>query len=317
MEIAHQRRKVNGVEIHYAEVGEGPLVVMLHGFPELWYSWRHQLVPLAHAGYRVVAPDLRGFGQSEVSARTEDYSLLSHAQDMTALIATLGDQPVLVGHDWGANLMWALAVLHPRLARALVGVSIPFYPQPRDPAQIKASSRGHFNFAAYFARPGAAEAEFESDPRRFFRTFLYGLSGEAPRGTVDALYLGKPEDAALLDGFPPPPARVSWLTEEDLEVYVSSFRRTGLKGALGFYRNIEADYPRLRDAYHATITQPVLFVGGAEEAAVRFGSIEPMRGALANLREVLLLPGCGHWVQQERPAEFNRALLAFLKREVT
>jgi pimeloyl-ACP methyl ester carboxylesterase len=265
----------------------------------------------------VVAPDLRGFGQSEVSPRTEDYSLLTHAQDMTALIASLGDQPVLVGHDWGANLMWALAVLHPRLARALVGVSIPFYPQPRDPAQMKASSPGHFNFAAYFARPGAAEAEFESDPRRFFRTLLYGLSGEAPRGTVDSLYSGKPEDAALLDGFPSPPARVSWLTEEDLEVYVSSFRRTGLTGALGFYRNIEADYPRLREAYQSTITEPVLFVGGAEEAAVRFGSLEPMRGALPNLREVLLLPGCGHWVQQERPAELNRALLAFLRREVT
>lgn len=312
--IQHRHVRVNGIRYHYAEAGTGPLVLMIHGFPELWYSYRHQLPALAAAGYHGVAVDLRGFGESEVTPRVEDYGLLQHGEDVRALIALLGArEAVLVGHDWGANLVWAMALRYPELVKAVVAFSIPFYPEPRDPAEIKRYGAGHFNFVEFFQRPGAAENEFQQDPHRFLRAFLCGLSGDAPAGTVEHLYRGKPDDAKLLDGFPIPDSLPPWLSEEDLDHYVAAFERTGLFGALGFYRNLERDYAPLKVLYQHAPQQPVLFIGGGEEAAVRFGSLEPMKGALPRLEQALILPGVGHWVQQERPALVNRELLSFLE----
>jgi len=316
VKIEHRHVQLEGIRYHYAEAGSGPLVLLLHGFPELWYSWRHQLVALAAAGYRAVAPDLRGFGESEVPEQVEAYSLLHHAADVRALIAACSSEgAVVVGHDWGANLAWCLALQSPELVRGVVGLSIPFYPEPRDPAEIRKFAAGRFNFVEYFQRPGAVEAEFQRSPRRFLRAFLYGLSGDAPPGTLELLYLQKPADAQLLDGFPEPQTLPAWLSERDLDVYVSAFEKTGISGALGFYRNIDQDYPALRELYRGRLEQPAAFIGGEREAAVRLGSLEPMQHALPNLREVSILAGCGHWLQQERPAEVNRALLAFLRRD--
>ncbi|HMI89987.1 MAG TPA: alpha/beta hydrolase [Polyangiales bacterium] len=314
IEIEHHHAHVNGIRYHYAEAGAGPLVVMIHGFPDLWYAYRSQLTALAAAGYRAVAIDLRGFGTSEVTARVEDYSLLQHGEDVNALIASLGVQTVtLVGHDWGANLVWAMALRYPALVQRVVALSIPFYPEPRDPAEIKRYAQGRFNFMEYFQRPGAAEAEFQKNPRQFLLAFLYGLSGDAPAGTIERLYQGKPADASLLEGFPLPERLPGWLSEADLDYYVAAFEKTGLSGALGFYRNLERDYAPLKAVYRNTLSQPVLFIGGAEEAAVRFGSLDPMRRALPQLKKALVLPGCGHWVQQERAEIVNRELISFLK----
>jgi epoxide hydrolase A/B len=311
--IEHRYLQINGIRYHYAEAGTGPLVVMVHGFPELWYSYRHQVVALAAAGYRAVAVDLRGFGESELSARVEDYSLLQHGRDVAALIANLDPEgAVLVGHDWGANLAWAMALGYPGLVRSVVGLSIPFYPEPRDPLQIKRSNPGHFNFVEYFQRTGAAESELERDPRGFFRAFFYGLSGDAPPGTVDHLYGGKPADAKLLDGFPVPETLPPWLSEYDVEYYATAFEKTGLSGALGLYRNMERDYPRLKELYRNALNQPALFIGGELEAAVRFGSLEPMQRALPRLYKALTLPNTGHWLQQERADQVNHELVAFL-----
>jgi pimeloyl-ACP methyl ester carboxylesterase len=316
-EVSHCRVHINGIRCHYAQAGAGPLVLLVHGFPELWYSYRHQLTALARAGYHAVAPDLRGFGESEVSPRVDDYALLNHMADMRALISALSaDQVVLVGHDWGANLAWAMALRYPELVRAVVALSIPFYPEPRDPAEIKRFAAGNFNFLEYFQKPGAAEAEFERDPRRFFRLLFYGLSGDAPAGTIDRLYRGKPADAKLLDDFPEPHELPAWLSERDLDYYVAAFKKTGIAAALGFYRNIERDYPELKLLYRQSLTLPALFIGGAEEAAVRFGSLEPMRRALPNLRNALVLPHSGHWLQQEQAQTVNRALVQFLDQEL-
>ncbi len=304
------------IRYHYAEAGVGPLVLFLHGFPELWYSWRHQLPAVAAAGYRAVAPDLRGFGDSEVTPRVRDYSLLQHARDVIALIDHLGvREAVIVGHDWGANLTWLLAQMAPERVRAIVAVSIPFYPHPRDPAQIRAWSAGKFDFMRYFQQVGAAEAEFALDPERFFRLFFYGLSGDAPEGTVEKLYLHKSPDAALLEGFPEPVRLPSWLSEADIGYYATAYGRTGIAPALGFYRNVEADYPELKRIYARGIDQPALFVGGEREPAVKFGRLEGMRATLPKLRDTAVLPACGHWVQQERSEAFNAKLLEFLKRE--
>lgn len=315
VEVASHDCLVNGIRYHFREAGTGPLVVLLHGVPDLSHGWRHQLPALAAAGYRAVAPDLRGCGGSQVLPDVHDYSLLRHAEDVAALIRGLGaGDAVWVGHDWGANLTWAAAFLFPTLVRAVAAISVPYYPRPSDPAEIHRFANGRFDFVSYFQKVGAAEAEMAADPKRFFRKFFFGLSGDAPVGTVDRLFLNKPAAAKLLDGFPDPDTSElpAWLTPEDVEVYASAYSKTGLGGVLGFYRNIEADYPLLKAAYSRAPAQPVLFMGGAVEAAVRFGSLEPMKASLPNLRRSLVLPGCGHWVQQERAAEVNAALLQFL-----
>jgi pimeloyl-ACP methyl ester carboxylesterase len=309
-EVMHHEPNVNGIRYHYAEAGDGPLVLLLHGFPELWYSWRHQLSALAGAGYHAVAPDLRGFGRSEVTTQVEDYGLLHHAEDVKALVDHLGErETVLVGHDWGANLTWAMALLHPTMVKAVVALSIPFYPRPRDPAEMKQFSKGHFNFVEW------TEVEFQQNPRRFFRKLFYGLSGDAPAGTLERVFLGKPSNEKSVDGFPAPTELPHWLTEDDIDYYVSSFQKTGIWGAMGFYHNMENDHRELQHLYQRSPHQPTLFVGGADEPAVRFGSLEPMKSALPNLRTPLLIPGCGHWVQQERPDEVNAAIIPFLNGE--
>jgi len=313
-EITHQRIMINGIKYHYAEAGTGPLVIMLHGFPELWYSWRHQLAALGKAGYHAVAPDLRGFGESEVTPDVRSYSLFQHASDVKALIDHLGaKEAVVIGHDWGANLMWIMPMLYPETVKAVVSLSIPFYPEPRDPAEIRKKWSSVFT---NFEKKGIVEAEFEKEPERFFRLFFYGLSGNAPKGTLEKLYLHtKPEDN-LLDSFPQTDELPAWLSQEDLDYYVNAYEGTGITGALNFYRNTDEDYLKLVVAYQKGINQPVLFIGGAEEGAVKFGSTEPMKAALPNLRRTVILPGCGHWLQQERPAEVNTAIIEFLDKEI-
>jgi pimeloyl-ACP methyl ester carboxylesterase len=315
VEITHDYATLNGIKYHYAACGKGPLVIMLHGFPELWYSWRHQLAALAEAGYHAVAPDLRGFGLSEVTPHVRDYSLLQHAKDIKALIDHLGaNEAVVVGHDWGSNIMWIMPMLYPQTVKAVVSLSIPFYPEPRDPAKIKNFGSGKFN---QFQKPGATEAEFNDDPTRFFKLLFYGLSGDAPEGTVTALFVDKyPADAKLLDGFPEPSDLPNWLTQRDLDYYVNAYKKTGMTGALGFYRNMTEDYSHLKELYQKGITQPALFIGGGAEPAVKFGSLDAMKAALPYLRKTIVLPGCGHWLQQERPAEVNAALIEFLNQEI-
>jgi pimeloyl-ACP methyl ester carboxylesterase len=315
--IEHHYPTVNGIRYHYAESGVGPLVIMLHGFPELWYSWRHQLTALAKAGYHAVAPDLRGFGESQVTEKVEDYSLINHAKDIKGLIDHLEDtQATIIGHDWGANLMWIMPMLYPDIIKAVISLSIPFYPEPRDPEKVKAWGNDKFNFMRYFENPGLTEAEFNDDPKRFFTLFFYGLSGDAPRGIIDTLYLGKPSDAKLLDEFPEPDHLPSWMSPEDLNYYVSAYRKTGITPALNFYRNGKRDYGPLKEIYKKGIKQPALFIGGSEEAAVRFGSLEPMKGTMPNLKKTIVLPGCGHWLQQERTMEVNKAIIEFLDQEI-
>ena len=312
--IYHRYPVVNGIRYHYAEAGEGPLVIMLHGFPELWYSWRHQLTALAEAGFHAVAPDLRGFGESQITENIEDYSLVNHAKDVKGLIDYLGDRrAIVIGHDWGANLMWILPMLYPDVIKAVISLSIPFYPEPRDPDKIKSWGNDKFNFMRYFETPGAVEEEFNKNPDRFFRLFFYGLSGDAPKGTVDTLYFGKPADANLLDGFPEPDRLPSWLSQADLDYYVSAYKKTGITPALNFYRNSTRDYALLKKIYKKGINQDVLFIGGGEEAALRFGSTDPMKAALQNLKKIIVLPGCGHWLQQERASEVNEAIIEFLE----
>ena len=317
-DVMHRRVRSNGINVHIAEAGQGPLVVLLHGFPELWYSWRHQLPALAEAGYHALAPDLRGYGETDVPEAAESYSMLNMTADVIGLLDAMGaEKTVIVGHDWGANIAWACAELYPQRVAAVVALSIPYKPRtPAPPTQMmKQWSRGSFSFQEYFEKPGVAEAELEADVRRSLRLFLYALSGDAPPDLVPYLFTGKPADARVLDGMPEPQALPAWLTEADLDYYTQAFARTGFRGALNRYRNIDRDWEELASVGVAGVKQPALFMGGERDTAVLFGSLDPMKASVPNLWKAELLPGCGHWVQQERPAEVNAEMIDFLRRE--
>jgi pimeloyl-ACP methyl ester carboxylesterase len=317
-DVTHRRVLSNDIEVHIAEAGQGPLVVLLHGFPELWYSWRHQLPTLADAGYHAVAPDLRGYGETDAPEAVEDYSMLNMTADVVGLLDALdAERAVIVGHDWGARIAWDLAQLYPRRVAAVAALSVPYSPRsPAPPTQmIERFSGGAFSFVQYFQEPGVAEAELEADVRRSLLLFMYTLSGDAPPDLVPYLFTGKPADAHVLDGMPDPEALPVWLTEADLDYYARAFARTGFRGALNRYRNMDRDWEELACVADARVEQPALFMGGERDSAVLFGSVEPMKASLPNLRKAVLLPGCGHWTQQERPAEVNTELIDFLRRE--
>lgn len=300
--------------MHIAETGNGYPVILLHGFPELWYSWRHQLVALCDAGYHAIAPDLRGYGQTTIPTSSQEYSMKNMVQDVVELLDALGEEKaVIVGHDWGANIAWSCAQLHPERFPAVVALSVPYRPQPpMPPTQLMRKSIGDkFNWLLYFQEPGIAEAELEADVKRSLLLITYALSGDAPSDLAPHLLTALPKASRLLDGIPEPVAPSSWLDEEDLNFYVREFERTGFTGALNRYRNVDRDWEELA-GLEAKLDQPALFIGGELDTATRLGSLEPMKALVSNLKGIIILPGCGHWIQQERPHEVNDQLIVFL-----
>lgn len=314
-EMTHRHVQSNGITMHIAEAGAGPLVVLLHGFPELWYSWRHQLPAIASAGYHAVAPDVRGYGETDAPLAVESYSLLTLTADVVGLVDTLGEEKaVVIGHDWGANIAWWCARLFPERFAAVVALGVPYQQlPPASTSMLRQWAGKHFNFALSFQEPGRAEQELEADPRRTLRLFFYALSGDAPSDLVTTLFTAKPSGAGVLDGMPDPPALPPWLTEADLDVYTQAFRYSGFRGSLNLYRNLDRNWKELAPFKEVRVEQPVLFIGGERDSAVRFGGVETMRDALPRLRKLVLLPGCGHWTQQERPAVVNAEILDFLR----
>ncbi|MGD0116398.1 MAG: alpha/beta hydrolase [Dehalococcoidia bacterium] len=311
-DITHRMIAANDINIHIAEQGEGPLVLLLHGFPELWYSWRHQLPALADAGYHVVAPDVRGYGRTDAPEPVESYSMRNLAADAVGVLDALSaERAVVVGHDWGAPIAWHCALLHPERFSAVVALSVPYTPRSRTPPiqAFKRTFADNFFYILYFQEPGVAEAELEADVRESMRLTLYTWSGDAPKG---AAFAGKPKGAKLLEGMPEPERLPPWLTEADLDYYVREFEHTGFRGGLNRYRNMDRDWQELAHLEDATVQQPALFVAGDRDPVLSFTRMDAMRADVPNLRKVVMLPGCGHWTQQERPDEVNQELLEFL-----
>jgi pimeloyl-ACP methyl ester carboxylesterase len=311
-EIKHRTIKTNGINMHIAEAGEGPLVLMLHGFPELWYSYRHQIPALAAAGYHAVAPDIRGYGQSDAPQPIEAYAMKEHLADALGILDALGaETAVVVGHDWGAPMAWNSAVLYPERYRAVVGLSVPFLQRsPAPPTQLfKQVFQDNFFYMLYFQEPGVAEKELEADPRTALRTFLCAASGDA----VPAGFLGKKKGDLFLTGMPNPEKLPDWLTEADVDYYANEFKRTGFRGGLNRYRNMDRDWHELPQLEGAKVTQPALFIGGSKDGVLAFTSMDAMKANCSDLRDLIMIEGAGHWTQQERPKEVNDALIKFLK----
>ncbi len=313
-----QRIDVGAVTLRVALAGAGPLVILVHGFPESWYSWRHQVAPLADAGYRVAVIDVRGYGGSDHPHAIADYAMEHLVGDLVGLKTALSpDAPVvLLGHDWGAPIVWNSALARPDLFRAVAGLSVPFTGVPSRPFtevfRALFTAKRLFFYQEYFQEPGRAEAELEPDLRRFLTLFLTSISGDAP---PDAWPV-KPVDALLLDGLAEPAALPAWLTEADLDYYVGEFARSGLRGPLNRYRNHQADFDWLSQFAGRTLDQPALFIGGSRDpASSLFGQVADPVALMRRFAPRVtghILPGCGHWTQQERPAEVNRLLLDWL-----
>ncbi len=308
--------ETNGLKLRVAMSGEGPLVLLIHGWPESWYSWRHQIKALSEAGYRVAAPDVRGYGGSDKPYEIEAYDMANMTADMAGLIDALGeDQAAVIGHDWGAPIAWNTALLHPEKVRAVAGLSVPYTgPGPAPFIEVaKQVYKDKFFYQIYFQEPGVAEAELEADVRDALRKLYYWISGD---GLRTATPQQKPADAKLLDGMEDPGDFPGWMTETDLDYYVEQFEGSGFRGPLNRYRNWHRDFELLSPLAEQQIQQPAAFIAGTLEPVLNFvpgvDLVATMREKLADLRLVEIIDGAGHWVQQENPEEVNGALLRFL-----
>lgn len=316
--------ETNGIRLRAAIQGEGPLVLMVHGFPESWYSWRHQMGPLAAAGFTACAIDVRGYGGSDKPHEVEAYSMANMCADVAGVIDALSPSApaVLIGHDWGAPIVWHTAVLHPRKVRAVAGLSVPYYALPPMPLSriFKAmyTDQGKFFYMAYFQDEGVAEAEFEADVRGTLRRMYYAASANS-----DGRWGGgaKPAGEPMLQGLSDPDPFPPWLTPADIDTYVAEFERSGFRGPINRYRNFERDWEMMSGVADRKVHQPSLFIAGAQDMVLKmFGDgnadtlIATMREQLTDFRGAHIVPGAGHWVQQEAPDATTGHLIDWLAR---
>lgn len=303
----------NGVTLETFVAGRGTPVVLCHGFPEIAYSWRHQVGPLTAAGYRVIVPNQRGFGASSGPGEVEAYDLDCLSGDVVGLLDALGEErAVLVGHDWGAPVVWHTALRHPERVIAVASLSVPHARRSSAPpleAMRAAAGPGFVHYIDYFQAPGVAEGEFESDVRAGVLGFMWSICGDAPR---EERFRPIPVGGRFSDSITVPRTLPRWLTEEDLEVYVDAFANSGFRGGLNWYRNVTRNWERSADLASAKVSQPALFITGSRDPARNPAAIEKLREVVPNLVGTHILDRCGHWTQQERPDEVSSLLLDFL-----
>ncbi|MEY2445498.1 MAG: hypothetical protein QOE00_2078 [Ilumatobacteraceae bacterium] len=317
---------VNGVTLRVREAGDpaDPTVVLCHGFPELAYSWRHQMAPLAEAGFHVLAPDQRGYGHSSAPREIDAYGIGNLTDDLLGLLDHFGkDDAVFVGHDWGALIMWDLARLHPERTRAVVGVSVPFVQWPAPPTQLMKMLYGdRFFYILYFQQPGVADGELDADTYDSMGKILWGASGAGFAAARQRAGNTPPmEGTGFLTIMSEPPQRPfiaaegPWLTEADLQLYADEFGNSGFFGPVSYYRNLDANFEVVKALGPERLSMPAYFIGGTLDLVnvMDPSGIERMQNLLPNFRGSTVLDGVGHWTQQEAPAAFNAALLGFLQ----
>jgi len=320
LDVTHRTVDAFGTRIHLVEAGEGPLVLFIHGFPESWWSWRKQIPAVAAAGFRAVAIDVRGYGRSAAPREVGAYGIVDHVADNIGAITALGEeQAIIVGHDWGSPIAWNTALLRPDVISAVALLSVPYSPRgPRRPSDAFRMMGGDEEFyIEYFQEVGRAEAEIEADLSRWLLGFYISASGDAPAmipggGTMATV----PAGGKLSDRFswPEPGTWPAWLTEEDFGYYLGEFERTGFTGGLNRYRNADRDWSDLAAWTFAPITQPSLFIGGEKDGPTIWGApaIKRFPQTMPNLARSVIVPGSGHWVQQEAADVVNAELVDWL-----
>ena len=309
------------LDVHAQGTPGDPVVVLLHGFPESAHSWRHQMQPLADAGYHVLAPDQRGYARSSAPSDVAAYAGRMLADDVCALLDDVdADQAVIVGHDWGALLAWHLGATRPERCRAVIGASVPYNRWPAPPTDVfRFLHEDRFFYILYFQEPGVAETELDADPERFLRSIVWAAAGDTAgaRLTSDLTMAGttmqRSLDTALggtPEGLPP------WLEPADFDVFVDQFRASGFFGPVSWYRNLDANYEETKDLGPERFTMPTAFIAGDGDPVIagRTELVDAMADLLPNFLGTVLVPGAGHWVQQEAPDAFTAALLGFLAR---
>lgn len=307
--------EVNGVRLRVREAGpaDGPAVILTHGFPELAFSWRHQIPVLAAAGYRVIAPDQRGYGGSSRPGPVEAYDIASLTADLTGLLDQIGvRRAALVGHDWGAVVAWSAPLLHPDRVAAVAGLSVPPVPRPLTPPTeaFRRIFGDNFCYLLHFQQPGVADAEMDNDPARALRRMLGGM--RAPADAAEAARMLAPGPEGFIERLGEPDRLPDWLTRADLDHYVAEFTRTGFTGALNWYRNFDRNWAIMADAPTRTITVPALFIGGTADPVLSFTRVDRAGEVAIGPYRRVMLEGTGHWIQQERPVEVTGELEKFL-----
>jgi pimeloyl-ACP methyl ester carboxylesterase len=321
-QMQHRFATTNAIKMHYVEQGSGPLVVLCHGWPESWYSWRHQIPALAGAGFRVVAPDQRGYGQTDAPAPVESYDIFNLVGDIVGLVDALGEsQAIVVGHDWGAPVAWHCALLRPDIFRGCALLSVPYLPRSSMLPSIgwKALEGTDKNFYQnYFQEPGRVEKELDADPRRSMAMILYSASGDPPpKERWQFLF---PRAKTFIESGVVPAKLPPWLTEADVDFFAGEFKRAGFRGGINWYRNLDRNWQMTPFLDGARLRQPSMFAAGEHDCVLAM--LELMTGGpVSTIVEALMLacrkqaiiPGAGHWIQQERPKEINELLVEFVK----
>jgi pimeloyl-ACP methyl ester carboxylesterase len=314
-----QMIETNGITLRAAVEGEGPLLIMVHGWPELWYSWRHQIKPIAQAGYKVCTIDVRGYGGSDKPHAVEAYDMQTLMADVIGVIDHFGEkQAILIGHDWGGPIVWNTAALHPDRVAAVAGLSVPYRQRAPVPSiqiwQQLYTDQGKFFYQVYFQDEGVVEAEVEADFRTALRKIYHSISGNVP--SLGPAWLERPAGGGLLDAMVDPDPFPDWMTPADLDYFVQNFQAGGFRGPANRYRNQTRDFKMLPEMGVKPVNQPSAFIGGSQDV-VRF--FVPGRDTYAGLGEMCpdlrinrIIDGAGHWVQQEAPEAVNEALLEFL-----
>ena len=307
--------EANGIKLRIAEMGQGPLVIFLHGFPESWYSWRHQLPATAKAGFHAVAPDLRGYGKSDKPAGVDDYDIHHLTADVVGLIDALGEKTaVVVGHDWGALVAWNAVLLHPDRFTAVAAMSVPYGGRSAaSPLETMKKTYGDdFYYILYFQEPGVAEAELGEDDARSLRMIYLGASGQG----VGTFIAEKPVDAKMLDGMVDPDPLPAFFDQDDLDLYAAAYATSGWHGPINRYRAQGLDAADIGQIEGGDLVQPAAFIGGELDPVRRFVPGADLYDFAPNhckdFRGTTVVPGAGHWVQQEAPDDTNAALDRFL-----
>ena len=289
------------------------MVVLAHGFPELAYSWRHQIPALAEAGYHVLAPDQRGYGGSSRPDAIEAYNIRELTADVVGLLDDVGaERAVWIGHDWGAAVVWNAPLLHPDRVAAVAALSVPVVPRAKVPPTqaFRATFGENFFYILYFQEPGVADDELDADPARTMRRMMGGLtvSGDHSAG----MRMVAPGPEGFLDRLPEPERLPDWLSQDELDHYISEFARTGFTGGLNWYRNFDRNWETTAELTGAKIAVPSLFIAGTADPVLAFTRTDRALEVISGPYRQVMIDGAGHWLQQERPDEVNATLLEFL-----